>query len=168
MKCQIGSCVVWVAFVVLSTIFLSGPVVAQDYQALQGVSSVKAVFDIRSNDPMNVYGHLHLIHKTFKEGTLREADADPDFAVVFSDKSVLLLSQDREKYSEQERQILNKMDQTVSAMSQAGITLEVCLFALDYFDVDKNSVSEDINRVPNGWVSLIGYQAQDYSLVPVY
>ena len=55
MKCQTGSCVVWVAFVVLSTIFLSSQVVAQDYQALQGVSSVKAVFDIRSNDPMNVY-----------------------------------------------------------------------------------------------------------------
>ena len=37
-----------------------------------------------------------------------------------------------------------------------------------HYKVDASSISEDISRVPNGWISSIGYQAQGYSLVPVY
>ena len=158
----------WV-LIVLSCMVLTGrSVVAQDYQALKGVESVKAVFDIRSGDPMNFFGHLQLIHKTFKGDSIRQIDSDPEFAVVFTDKSVLLLSQDRNGHSEKEIQILKKMDQLVSAMAQEGITLEVCLFALDYFDVDQKSVTKAVTRVPNGWISTIGYQSKGYSLVPVY
>jgi intracellular sulfur oxidation DsrE/DsrF family protein len=149
-------------------VLLGRSVVAQDYQALKGVESVKAVFDVRSGDPMNVFGHLQLIHETFKGDSIRQIDSDPKFAVVFTDKSVLLLSQDRNGHSEKEIQILKKMDQLVSAMAQEGITLEVCLFALDYFDVDQKSVTKAVTRVPNGWISTIGYQSRGYSLVPVY
>lgn len=157
-------CLVAVLFVVL----LSGPVSAQDYPALQGVESVKAVFDIRSGDPKNVVEHLLLVSETFKDDALRSADREPEFAVVFMDKSVMLLSQNREGFSPKEQEMLKQADQLMSAMTEDGVTLEVCLVALDYYGVDADTVADNIGRVPNGWISSIGYQARGYSLVPVY
>jgi len=40
--------------------------------------------------------------------------------------------------------------------------------AAKVFNVDPVSVLPEIKRVGNGWISMIGYQAQGYSLVPVY
>jgi intracellular sulfur oxidation DsrE/DsrF family protein len=80
----------------------------------------------------------------------------------------MLLSQNRESFSPQEREMLKKADQLMSAMAEDGVTLEVCLVALDYYGVDADSVADDIHRVKNGWISSIGYQAKGYSLVPVY
>ena len=154
--------------VVFFWVMFSGPVLSQDYKALQDVEDVKAVFDIRSGDPEDVVDHLFLVYETFKDKAVRNADSDPEFAVVFMDKSVMLLSQNRESFSPQEREMLKKADQLMSSMAQAGVTLEVCLVALDYYGVDADSVADNINRVPNGWISSIGYQAKGYSLVPVY
>jgi intracellular sulfur oxidation DsrE/DsrF family protein len=80
----------------------------------------------------------------------------------------MLLSQNRESFSPQEREILQKADQLMSAMAEDGVTLEVCLVALDYYGVEADSVADNIQRVKNGWISSIGYQAKGYSLVPVY
>ena len=161
---------VWgVSLAVLFSLFIfNGPVLSQDYQALQDVEDVKAVFDIRSGDPENVVDHLYLIHGTFQDKVVRNTDNEPEFAVVFMDKSVMLLSQNRESFSPQEREMLKKADQLMSAMAEDGVTLEVCLVALDYFGVNADSVADNIQRVKNGWISSIGYQAKGYSLVPVY
>jgi len=36
------------------------------------------------------------------------------------------------------------------------------------FGVDTASILPEIKHVPNGWISLIAYQAKGYSIVPVY
>jgi len=162
-----ASCVVGLASV-LFVVVLGGPAGSQDYPALQGVESVKAVFDIRSGDPKNVVEHLLLVSETFKDDALRSTDSEPEFAVVFMDKSVMLLSQNREGFSPEEQEMLKQADQLMAAMTDDGVTLEVCLVALDYYGVDADTVADNISRVPNGWISSIGYQARGYSLVPVY
>ncbi|MFP4035323.1 MAG: DsrE family protein [Desulfovermiculus sp.] len=154
--------------VLFSLLIFSGPGLSQDYPALQNVEDVKAVFDIRSGDPENVVDHLFLVHETFQDKAVRNADSEPEFAVVFMDKSVMLLSQNRESFSPQEREMLKKADQLMTVMAEEGVTLEVCLVALDYYGVEADSIADDINRVKNGWISSIGYQANGYSLVPVY
>ena len=153
---------------VLAAVVLSTPVVAQEYPALQNLESVKAVFDVRSGDPKNVFEHLFLVNETFKDHALRSVDSEPEFAVVFMDKSVTLLSKNRENFSPAEQEMLKKADQLMAAMAEGGITLEVCLAAVNYYKVDASSIADNISRVPNGWISSIGYQAKGYSLVPVY
>jgi intracellular sulfur oxidation DsrE/DsrF family protein len=56
----------------------------------------------------------------------------------------------------------------ISRMSKVGIRVEVCVFALKVFGVEPASILPEIERVGNGWISEIGYQARGYSLVPVY
>ncbi len=141
---------------------------AQSYRSLEGVESVQAVFDIRDDNPENVLFHLQLVHDTYKDKEIRSADGKPDFAVVFMDLSVTLLSQDREGFTPKEKQTLEKMDALLEKMAAEGIQLEVCLVATDFFGLDPKSFPPEIEPVPNGWIASIGYQAKGYSLVPVY
>jgi hypothetical protein len=52
------------------------PVVSgEEYGALTGVKSAKAVFDDRVGNPKSALSHLKLIHQTYKE--LTEIEEDP-------------------------------------------------------------------------------------------
>jgi intracellular sulfur oxidation DsrE/DsrF family protein len=157
---------------VFVSIYLSFVVVAnascEDYEALKGLKSVEAVFDVRINNPKSAALHLKLIHETFKDKNLTAVAGKPTFVVVFIGPSVKLISKQREGFSPEERTILDEIALTISEMSKDGIKFEICLVAAKVFGVDPVSVLPEIQRVGNGWISSIGYQAKGYSLVPVY
>ena len=52
-------------------------------------------------------------------------------------------------------------------MTKDGIKFESCLIAAKLLGVEPSSILPEIKQVGNGWISLIGYQARGYSLVPV-
>ena len=56
----------------------------------------------------------------------------------------------------------------ISAAAKDGIRLEVCMYAVKFFGVNPESISKEIHRVGNGWISSLGYQQKGYSLVPAY
>jgi intracellular sulfur oxidation DsrE/DsrF family protein len=68
----------------------------------------------------------------------------------------------------EDQKSMDEIAQTIREMAKDGIKLEVCDFAVKVFGVDPASILPEIKHVPNGWVSLIGYQARGYSLVPAY
>jgi len=140
----------------------------EEYEALKGVKSVKAVFDVRINNPKSAALHLKIIHETFKDKDLKAVAEKPTFVVIFSGPSVKLISKQREGFSPEERTILDEIARTISEMSKDGITLEICLVAAKVFGVDPGSVLAEVQHVGNGWISSIGYQAKGYSLVPAY
>ena len=45
---------------------------------------------------------------------------------------------------------------------------EAGLFAADLFDVEPDTILPEIKHVPNGWISLIGYQAKGHNLVAAF
>ncbi len=140
----------------------------EEYEALKGLKSIKAVFDVRIGNPKSAAGHLKLIHNTYKDKNLMAVTRKPAFAVIFIGPSVKLISKNREGFSPEEQKVLDEIATTIFEMSKDGITLEICLIAAKAFNVDPASVLPGIQHVPNGWVSLIGYEAKGYSLVPAY
>jgi intracellular sulfur oxidation DsrE/DsrF family protein len=153
-----------VAFLLL----LSSPsfVSAEEYDAMKGVDSVKVFFDMRDGIPKVATDHMKLIYDTFKE--LSAMKKSPVFVVVFMAGAVKLISSNRNAFTPEEKKYLEEIADIISKMSEAGIRLEVCLAAVDYFGVDPSSIHPEIKQVGNGWISEIGYQARGYSLVPVY
>lgn len=139
---------------------------AEDYEAMKGIDSVKVMFDMRDGVPEIAAGHMTLILDTWKE--LSAMGKSPEFVIVFMGSAVRLISTNRTDFSSEERKHIEKIADTVSMMSEAGIRLEACLAAVKYFKIDPGSVLPGIKRVGNGWISEIGYQAQGYQLVPVY
>ena len=71
-------------------------------------------------------------------------------------------------FSMEDQKAMDEIAQTVKAMAADGIKLEVCDFAVKANGMDPASILPEIKHVPNSWISLIGYQARGYSIVPVY
>jgi intracellular sulfur oxidation DsrE/DsrF family protein len=140
----------------------------EEYEALKGLKSIKAVFDVRIGNPKSVALHLKLIHDTYKDKDIMAVTKKPAFVVIFMGPSVKLISKDREGFSPEEQKVLDEIANTISEMVKDGIKLEICLFAAKVFNVDPSSILPGIMHHPSGWVSLIGYEAKGYSLVPAY
>ena len=153
-------------FIVVSLLCAVSAVSGEEYKAMKGVESAKAVFDERQSNPKSAALHLKIIHQTYEE--LAAMKKTPVFVVTFSGPSVKIISKNREGFSSEDQKFLDEIATTISAMSKDGIELEICLIAAKVFNVDSASVLPEIKRVGNGWISMIGYQAQGYSLVPVY
>jgi intracellular sulfur oxidation DsrE/DsrF family protein len=88
--------------------------------------------------------------------------------VVFLGPSVKLITNVREGVSPEDHKMLDAIRDRISAMTKDGIKLEICLFAARMFGVDPTTVYPDIMQMENGVISLIGYQAKGFSLVPIY
>jgi len=141
---------------------------AEEYEALKGLKSIKAVFDVRISNPKSAALHLKLIHDTYKDKNIMAVTKKPAFVVIFIGPSVKLISKNKEGFSPEEQKVLDEIANSISKMSKDGIKVEICLVAANIFGVDPGSVLPGIKHVPNGWVSLIGYEAKGYSLVPAY
>jgi intracellular sulfur oxidation DsrE/DsrF family protein len=133
---------------------------------MTGLTSAKAVFDVRLGNAKSAALHLKLIHQTFKD--LATAKKNSLFRVVFLGPSVKLISKNRQGFSSEDQQSLDEIAQTVAGMAKDGIGLEICLIAARIFKVDPASVLPEVGQIENGWYSVIGYQLQGYALVPVY
>ena len=62
---------------------------------------------------------------------------------------------------------MEKFQQTLRQMKQAGVKLEICLYAAKVMGVDQATILPEIDRVDNGFVSVIGYQMQGYAVVRI-
>jgi intracellular sulfur oxidation DsrE/DsrF family protein len=155
--------------VLVCLLFISAmPALGEGYAALTKVKAAKAVFDVRMSNPKSAALILDLIHKTYKDENIVGLKKDPKFVVVFSGPAVKLISTDKSSFTPEEQMAIDKIAETIKGMSADGITLEICVFATTVFNVDPATVLPEIVQVPNGFISLIGYQAKGYSLVPAY
>ena len=155
----------------LSTLFLFGAISyasGEEYSAMKGVKSVKAVYDIRIGNPKSAALHLKLIRQTLKDKAITAASNKPAFVVVYSGPAVKLISKNREGFAPEDQKILDEIATTVSEMSKDGIRQEMCLTAAKIFGVDPASALPEMKQVGNGWISLIGYQEHGYALIPAY
>ncbi len=141
---------------------------AVDYESLKGLKSVKAVFDFRISNPQSAALHLKVIYDTYKDKSIMAVTKKPAFVVIFLGPSVKLMSKNKEGFSPEEQKSLDEIANTISIMAKGGIKMEICLVAANIFRVDPGSFLPGTKPVPNGWVSLIGYETKGYSLIPAY
>ncbi|RJP93913.1 MAG: sulfur reduction protein DsrE [Desulfobacteraceae bacterium] len=156
-------------FVLVSLAFMLTVVVqasAEKYKSMEGVKSVKVIFDFRDATLESALVHIKLIHDTYKDKVFMTEK--PEFAVVFMGPSVMLLSKNKDGFSAKDKKIIEEIRQVISAMAKDGIRLEICMFAANLFGVAPDSVLPELHHVANGWISSIGYQTKGYVLVPVF
>ena len=152
--------------VIFLALFSVSTTSAGQHDALKGVNSVNAIFDMRDGVPQTAVIHLNLILDTYNE--LKTMKKNPAFTVVFMASAVKLISTDHSGFSAEDQKFLREIPGIISKMTEAGIRVEVCVFAVNVFGVDVSTILKEIERVDNGWISEIGYQARGYTLVPVY
>jgi intracellular sulfur oxidation DsrE/DsrF family protein len=153
----------FVAILLLGSVSMAS---GEEYEGISDVKTAKIVFDERESNPKATALHLKVAYQAFKD--LAAMKKNPAAVIVFSGPSVKLVSRNKEGFSPEDQKYLDEIAGTISSMSKDGIKSEICLIAVKYFEVDPASVLPEIKRVGNGWISLTAYQAQGYSLVPVY
>lgn len=153
------------------TVFLlaatAGTGFGEEYPALKGLNSVKAVFGFEVGNPQSALLSLQVIQQTFRDKNIRVGKKKPEIVVVFYGPSVKLASMKRDAFAAADRKIVEEYAGTVSAMAKEGVKFEICLIAMRYAGVEPSTLLPEIKPVGNGWISVIGYQAGGYSLVPV-
>jgi intracellular sulfur oxidation DsrE/DsrF family protein len=145
----------------------SGIAYSEGSEALKDLKLVKAVIDFKTGNPKKALIYLSLIGDTFKDRNIQAVTTQPDFVVNFGGDSVKLLAKGTKGFSPEEQKTINEIRDKVSALAKEGIKFEYCTYAGNLFGVEPADV-EGVRVVDNGWVSVIGYQARGYSLVPAY
>ncbi len=167
MKRSVGLTIMSVFLTLCLIIVTAENICSEEYSTLKGLKSVKAVFDFELGNPQSALLHLQVVHQTFKDKNIWIGKKKPNIVVVFIGPSVKLASTNRDGFTAEDQKILNEYASTVSAMAKDGIQFEICLIAVKVAGVEPSSILPEIKQVGNGWISLIGYEAKGYALVPV-
>lgn len=143
-------------------VFPATDAMSQEYEAMQGVTSVNTVFDFRIGHPEVMLDHLNLIHSMKSDPGMVIDGRRPEIVLVFIGPSVNLISTD---YTGASAEHLNAIAEKISAMDADGVKFEVCMTAAHALEVEPDSILPEVEQVGNGWISLIGYQHNGYSMV---
>lgn len=136
-----------------------------DKGALTGDVSGRALFDINVSAPQKAALYLTVIKQT-REDLLKQ-NVQPDFVVAFRGPSVRLISEDILTFEEEDQENLKVVAALIRELSKDGVKFEACSIATSLFKVDNDRILSEVKIVGNTFVSLIGYQSKDYSLITI-
>lgn len=146
----------------------SAPALAGGYDnSLKDVTTIKVVFDVSQGSAKVSNVVFWAVKNVYEDETVRNLPEKTRLVVVFHGPAVKLISTVRDGLKKEEALEIDKFQDTLRQMKKDGVTLEVCLYAAKVMGVDPATIIPEIDRVGNGFISVIGYQAQGYSVVRV-
>ena len=82
--------------------------------------------------------------------------------------AVKLIAEEQPGVTPEDQAHLQDIASRMALMAADGIRMEGCLVAAGIFKVDPDLFLSEIEKVENGWISLAGYQAKEFSVMPVF
>ena len=132
-----------------------------DALAFSGLTSVRAIYDVRSGDEKKLQFILAVIRDTLDE-TLAQ-NVKVRYVVSMRGPTVKLLVRNRHGDAELQK----KTAELINQLNDRSVHLEACGYALDLFGVEPEDLYTGVNAVGNSLNSLIGYQTKGYAIVPM-
>lgn len=133
-----------------------------DSRALEGVSSAPIVYDVRTDAGKKLLFMFKVIEDTYD--SMRTQGIKGEVVVSMRGPTVkMLVAGSQTEPPEVRKQIANRLTE----LAGKGIRLEACGYALNLFALDPTDLLPGVNAVGNSLVSLAGYQARGYALVPM-
>ena len=167
MKINICKLLPLLFLLLFSAMTQAGKTLVNDAAALADLKTGKGVFLVDIGDARKLNFYLEVIQGTYKG--MRAQGVDPDFILVYIGPSVKYLSTSPAAAVENSAGgLLLEIESNVEALAELGIRQEICAVATRVFGIDDESVLPGLTLVGDGFISLIGYQAQGYHLVPVF
>jgi len=166
MKNTIQALFIAFLFAVASTSVRAGQTI-DDHASLAALKVGQGVFLVDIGDAKKLNFYLEIIQGTFKG--MKEQGVEPDFILVYIGPSVKYLSSSPSPELEQKLGgLLLDIESNVDALTALGVRQEICAVATRVFGIDNDTILPGLTLVGDGFISLIGYQAQGYNLVPVF
>ena len=158
-----------IATIVVALLLASTSVSAEEYanrRALADIKSVSVYFDVNVGVPaQKLVTRLMLIDKTSSQ--LAKAGVKAQFVIGFRGKASYFVTKGDDYVLKEDIDVKKKVVQWVKDFKARGIVMEQCLIAAEFLKIRVEDFLPEIEIVENGYVSMIGYQAKGYSLVPM-
>ena len=147
---------------------LASAAAAGEYDnALKDVKGIKAVFDVSQGSPGVSNVIFWAVKNVYEDQSVKSLSEKPQIAIVFHGPAVKLISTDRSSFAKEDYGEIDKFHEMIRQLKKDGVKLEVCLYAAKVMEVDPATILPEIDHVGNGFISVIGYQTQGYSVVRV-
>lgn len=157
----------FIVLLLVSNLIHAAQPVINDHAALGDLKVGKGVFLVDIGDAKKLNFYLEVIQGTYRG--MKEQGVEPDFILVYIGPSVKYLTTSPSPETEQEAgAVLLEIESNVEALAALGVKQEICAVATRVFGIKNDQLIPGLTLVADGFVSLIGYQAQGYHLVPVF
>lgn len=156
-----------IAAALLILMLLAAPATSGEYAALEGVDSLKVVFNVGLESPAMANIVFGAITDVYTNESVRTLPQPPKAAIVFHGPAVKLISTNREGLEASDIKALDTFADTIRKMKKDGVRLEVCDYALKVMGIDPASILPEVDHVGNGFISIAGYQAKGYSVITI-
>ena len=153
--------------VTLTIALIAAPAASSEYVALDGVKQVKAVFDVSLGSPKIANIVFWAVKNVYEDESVRALSKPPQVVVVFHGPAVKLISTNHKDFKDSDKEALDEFANMIRQMKKDGVKLEVCLYAVKVLGVDPATILPEVDKVGNGFISVVGYQAQGYSVVTI-
>jgi intracellular sulfur oxidation DsrE/DsrF family protein len=138
-----------------------------DAAALGDLEQGKGVFLVDIGEPVKLAFYLKVIEGTYQG--MKDQGVTPDFILVYIGPSVKYLStKPDDDLVFEHNDALQSIAERVAALGELGVRQEICAVATRAFAIDNAALLPALTLVGDGFISLIGWQAQGYHLVPVF
>lgn len=134
-------------------------------KALRGVDIAKAYFDVTVGNPSLLLLRLQLVEKTYNQ--LQAAGVRPEFVIGIRGKASNFFTNGNDYVLDVDLSEKEQITKLVKKLKKLGTDIEQCRIAADLQEIAPKDFLPEISLVANGYVSMIGYHAQGYGLVPM-
>jgi intracellular sulfur oxidation DsrE/DsrF family protein len=107
------------------------------------------------------------VKNVYEDESVRALSKPPQVTVMFHGPAVKLISTNQKDFKDSDKEALDEFANMIRQMKKDGVKLEVCLYALKVLGVDPATIMPEVDKVGNGFISVVGYQAQGYSVVTI-
>jgi uncharacterized protein len=148
-------------------LIMAAPAMAGEYAALNGVKGLDSVFNFSLGSPQMASIVLPAIKGVYEDPSVRALPSPPRTVIVFHGGAVKLISTDRTGFDKADYEALDKVAGMIRQFKKDGVKMEVCMYAVKVLGVDPSTILPEVDKVGNGFISVLGYEAQGYSVVTV-
>ena len=136
-----------------------------DTAALAGVEEARGVFQIDFTEAEKTAFYLEIIRGT--HANFVRQGVEPDLVIVFIGPTVQFLTTEAGE-EVADPATLMRIESEVARLADLGVRLEVCGVATEVFGVDNDTLFDGLHLTGDGFVSMIGWQAQGYHPVTMF
>ncbi|MBU2583119.1 MAG: DsrE family protein [Alphaproteobacteria bacterium] len=137
-----------------------------DAAALKGVTMGKVVFDIATPKPETLVVLLTVVRETYDD--LVAQKIVPQMVLAIRGAPVKAIKTNRDELPLESYDAYERINDILDDLAKRpGVRIEVCSISTRMLGVENARIKPAFHVVGNTWVSLIGYQARGYAVIPL-
>lgn len=139
--------------------------VSAETESLKGLKTAKFVVDLNQGSAQLLLLRLRLIEQTITD--ISKNGVKPEIVVAVRGQASRFMTVTDVYLADEDKIYKDDIYAALQKLRSMGARLEQCSIALNLLKIDSRGMYPEINLVPNGYVSLIGYQNRGYAILPM-